>query len=382
MYISKSSFILFIFTFLIIILPVNAKVIYEHGSIIEEIEMQKNLTLKKHTEQYKELSLKKTKDVIILADFFNIGTETKKLPFLQKNTVNLKIQFIAAKLDKLNYDFIIFKDVTTDQIYYELREKINKQKHGWGTYIFNPEYAYNTLIECPHPRYDKLTWKIGAYIFSESNSKGFLLSGAHRFTNKRKKGNLYGNSDVAHIKRSVFQVMHIAWCSKQTSTYQIHGFSSKKYKNHFSERTDVVISSGEGIVTKEIFILNKYFRTLGKKYNNSIHCHVASESSKYSLINITVNRNNLILQNTDEKISGTKTLNKLAATDNRQGKYCIHYIKSPFIHIEVSSDLRFLSNIHPSLGRITIDSIVKTIKTTANKRQVMPPKYNFSTPFY
>jgi hypothetical protein len=342
--------------------------IYETGSLADEIKLQKHLVFKKHTEQFDEFTKDSPEDILIMSDFFNAGVKIRSLQYLSKIAANFKMDEIAAILDKSNYDFVVFRDTLNNSTFYVLREKINRQTHGWGTYIYNPNYVYDALIECPHPIFDKGSWFIGMKIFLRSNTKAFLLSGAHRFTNQKKKGNLYGSSDTAHIKRSVFQIMHIAWCNPQTSTYQIHGFSSKKYKKIFPETTDVVLSSGKGEITKEVFILNKYLKKLSLKNTTPINSHVANGYNQFTYHNITVNRNSLLSINKSGMVSDSKAFRTLAATDNRQGKYSVHHTKSPFIHIELSSHLRFLESIRPDIAEIIVGAIVETIKMTAYRR--------------
>ena len=359
---------LYLFIILIACLPLHGALVHEFGSLTKEIDQRIRTVFKKNTNQYREFSKDNTDDLLILAKFYEIGKRINSFAFLYKDTRRIQESIIASQLDELNYDFVIFKDIFTDSVYYILREKIDNNIYGWGTYVFNPEYTYDVLIECPHPKYDWSSAVIGIKTFCGSNSKAFFIAGAHRFANGKKKGNLYGNADVGHLKLSVFQAMHIALCDPHTSTYQIHGFASGKYDDEFPANTDIVISSSNDIVTKEALVLDKTLKQLSNENNFLLHPHVANKLPKLSLPNIAVNKKNLYSDNEKEIVSDGNSFRNLAAKDNRQGKYCNTYTLSPFVHIEVGSDLRKLASISRKIENIIVSAIEKTIYTTAFSR--------------
>ena len=150
---------------------------------------------------------------------------------------------------------------------------------------------------------------------------------------------------MAHLKLTVFQILHVAWCGQQTSTYQIHGFSSSKYDDIFPQLTDIVISSAEGKVTKEVFILNRLFKKLGNKNNIPVHSYVANDLPKLSYANIVVNKKSLLIDNSNGIVVDSDILNGLVAKDNRQGKYSVIYTHAPFVHIELGSNLRSMGAV-------------------------------------
>jgi hypothetical protein len=369
--------IFYLFIILLTCLPLRGALIREFGRIGKEFDRRKRTVLKKNTGQYRELSKNSTEDILILAKFYEVGKIINSFVFLHGDSRKMLESIAASQLDKLNYDFVIFKDILTDTVYYILREKLNNDIYGWGTYIFNPEYTYDVLIECPHPLFDWYSADIGINIFCRSNSKAFFMAGAHRFANSKKKGNLYGNSDAAHLKLSVFQAMHIAWCGSHTSTYQIHGFKSGKYDDEFPTDTDIVISSSDGVVTKEALILNKSFKKLSKENNFLLHSHVANELPRLSYANIAVNKKSLVSDNEKGRICDGERFRNLAAKDNRQGKYSNTYALSPFVHIEIGSDLRYLISVSPNIENIIISAVEKTIFATAYSRKTHPHNHTY-----
>ena len=363
-----------IFLSLVIILltisSLNGAIIHEFGNIINRADRIKRAVYKKNTGLYREFSKNSAKDMVILADFFEVGRRMNSFAFLYKQTRTIQEIAVATQLDKLHYDLIIFTDIFTDSVYYILQEKNNKETYGWGTYIFNPEYTYDVLIECPHPLFDWGSTIIGINIFQKTNSKAFFMAGAHRNANGKKKGNLYGNSDAAHRKLSVFQAMHIAWTDSKTSTYQIHGYKSGKYNDLFPQTTDFVLSSSKGDVTKEVLVLNSSLKKIAKENNFIIHSQVANELPAFSYTNITVNRKSpfSVIENNEDIVYDGESFNELAGNDNRQGKYSNTYAKSPFVHVEIGSNLRRLISISSNIEFIVISSFERAIYTTAFKR--------------
>ena len=170
------------------IFSLNGALVRETGNIIKEIEIRKRVVFKKNREKYREFSKDNKEDMVILVDFFDIGIRINTLAYLQKDLRKIQEDIVALKLDKLNYDFVVFTDTFTDSVYYELREKITTDPHGWGSYIFNPEYTYDVLIECPHPKFDRYSTDVGIRVFRGSDSKAFFMAGAHRFADSKKRG--------------------------------------------------------------------------------------------------------------------------------------------------------------------------------------------------
>ena len=327
---------------------VNAALITKNENIFDEINSRKAVLFQKHDNNYfyKYIYTNPAYMVIEIA-------ATSFIPYLDyKKTIDTSKPYelrdhIVDFLDVINYDFVIFKDSFTGRTFYELREKDlygkASQKYGWGTYFYNPNYTYDVMIEAPHPLFDSNTWLIAINCFTKMNGKAFFMAGAHRY-------NIEGDghpSDVAHCKYSLFNANHIAWSRKTTTTYQIHGFSSKHHTD-FPEYTDAVLSSGnKNVVSKSIIQLDHYLDLVSQDSNNLSHpegvfySYVYNELDSKNAINKEINRNPLEKDPAKMYVNGKKFVS-LGATSNIEGQYTRDNINpGGFIHCEFGSYIRF-----------------------------------------
>jgi hypothetical protein len=105
-----------------------------------------------------------------------------------------------------------FTDVDNGRTYCVLREVGDAEPDGrvdlgWGTFIVNPRAARPLHIDIAHPLFDTNTAAEGIRVFKETDSRTFLMSGAHRNANAAASScqASYKQADVAHNTVNMFQ---------------------------------------------------------------------------------------------------------------------------------------------------------------------------------
>ncbi len=137
----------------------------------------------------------------------------------------------------IDYDLIEFVDTTAgDAVYYVLK---NNASNYWGTYVYNPDYCRSLVIQSPHPKKDYNTGKEGVYVFRETESLFFCMSGTSRCNHSgfstcsgttsvcSGSSESYRVSDLAHVLHTVFQsttdtLLHFF---PNVVFLQLHGFA-------------------------------------------------------------------------------------------------------------------------------------------------------------
>lgn len=137
----------------------------------------------------------------------------------------------------LDYRIVEFVDTTTspDATYYLLE---NTGSNYWGSVAFNPSYCRPLVIQSPHPGYDFRTGQQGAYVFRETESYVFCISGTHRCNNASFStcagtttvcggSSAFRISDQPHVVNSTFQTTTDTLFNRYSNTYfiQLHGFT-------------------------------------------------------------------------------------------------------------------------------------------------------------
>lgn len=122
----------------------------------------------------------------------------------------------AANLaNQVDYDLTIYSDQPSGETYYLLT---SNNANYWGTYVFNPNYCRELVIQAPHPRKDFNTARQGIHVFRESESMLFMMAGTHRCNHSDPAGCSgstrvcgeampvdYRISDLAHRTTTLFQ---------------------------------------------------------------------------------------------------------------------------------------------------------------------------------
>jgi hypothetical protein len=242
------------------------------------------------------------------------------------------------------YELILFTDTGfQDREYYLLKEKIPIGK-GWGTFIINPSFDREIVIEVPHARYDSNTNKEGIDVFRFTGSHYFIMSGTHRCANSEESvcsgtTSACGSSgpcrvsDMAHYEKALFQTLHEGVTIRNPQIYSInlHGHASSNCEDFF-------LTNGHATLSKPIlFNLKSSLLTSG-----GVTAAVAGDGT---------------------------SLCPLIGSNNVQGRFtngssepCVQAASSTtgyFIHIEQSSYVRSNSSVYTKL----IDAINANIQT-------------------
>ncbi len=140
-----------------------------------------------------------------------------------------------------NYQVRTFTDSITTKSYCLLMEVLDADDdgivdRGWGTFIVNDAASRPDLNHsAPHPIYDAMTENQAINIFQDTDSRSYLMCGAHRHANGLTGGTCessYGEADCAHQVDGTFhaavQAMneyygdtawaHVQWHGKSATT--------------------------------------------------------------------------------------------------------------------------------------------------------------------
>jgi len=180
---------------------------------------------------------------------FNVPTATELEDWRTLAVALLALDLSAA--DSLvsanlpNYELVEFLDTGfQNRTYYLLRERIPLSR-GWGTYLVNPAFERNLMVQVPHPRNDLDTWAEGADLFRQTGSRFFLMAGTHRCasgetspcsgTSSVCEDGTYRISDVAHFVDAPFQAVHEVLDAGVPNLYvmSLHGNGQSACENIF-----------------------------------------------------------------------------------------------------------------------------------------------------
>ncbi len=156
------------------------------------------------------------------------------------------------------YQLIEYTDIGFEnKTYFLLREKTPITR-GWGTFIINPNYDREIVIEVPHPRFDSNTDRQGADVFRRTGSHFLIMTGTHRCANSEESpcsgttGACGGSapfrvSDAAHFDEAIFQTTHETIAAKYPQGYSInlHGHGRSNCEDFF-------LSNGHSTDSKQI----------------------------------------------------------------------------------------------------------------------------------
>jgi hypothetical protein len=198
---------------------------------------------------------------------------------------------------------------------------------GWGTFIVNNNAKRRNLNQsAPHPIYDETTENQAINIFQDTDSRSYLMCGAHRHTNGKSdlEGTCernYGEADCAHQTNTMFHAAVVALNQYYANTpwthIQWHGKGEKTCPN-----VDVYGSQG--------------FKERQRRHSNvrSLKRHMADNQPDFTF-----------------ELTTPKPACDLNATDNVQGQYlngatdiCVANTggnaTNKFVHLEQSQKIR------------------------------------------
>ena len=144
-------------------------------------------------------------------------------------------------------------------LFMEVQDSNNNGKvdRGWGTFIVDPIADRELSHQAPHPIYDSTTENQAVGVFRDSNSRSYLMCGAHRLANSQSSvcQSSYGMADCAHNVANMFQPTNeemIAFYGASSWTaIQWHGMAADTCSNvesYLSHGRNVVPVAGDKIL--------------------------------------------------------------------------------------------------------------------------------------
>ena len=282
----------------------HSKMMEQEGKVVnflEEIRRLKQVAPQKESNQYQPPTTEQLRQFQRLAQAF----------------FTLDFKRVQQLAQPLGYQLVKWRDLASETTVLGLIETPNQEglTRGWGSYFLNPSVKNSHFIEAPHILFDRFTPEIASQVFLLSGARGFFMAGAHR------NANGVGTADVCDPIASIFQVVHEAAITQQSTTWQIHGFSDPVGKG-FPKMTQVVLSPGKGEILSVIIEFRSHLARNGYTtylYNELLPDHPLN-------------------QRVNNGVPG-ETFAPLAATENVQGIYS-RSIQASFVHTELESQVR------------------------------------------
>ena len=252
------------------------------------------------------------------------------------------LQGLTSDAEAIGYDVLSL--TAGDDTYFGLQESNTiAQPKGWGSFLLRQGAAGNALIEVAHPLADINTLEISAQAFADSDSRGFLIAGAHRNANGQ------DTADVAHLDESIFQEVHQSFAENaaEVSVWQIHGFDIDIHPE-LPNYSDAIVSAGTGDVTEILLGLDQRIDDLEGDWDS------------FSFNTLDVDDPLNVATNGD--IAGN-TFSLLAATTNIQQLHTTS-IGGQFVHIELEQSFRIDGG--ESARQLIAQTIADSISSSTN----------------
>lgn len=167
-----------------------------------------------------------------------------------------------AGLDALNYDLRPLND-DSGKSYWVAQERSTGFR-GLGTYVVDPNYTRNVVVEVPHPLWDTNTPEEGTDIFQGLAARGLFIAGTHRCANPDTPSGCSGTttscltgsipvriSDAPHFTGNFMYAGHGATLqlAPPPLTINLHG--------NASEPVDVTLADGTRIAAPDSALVNQ-----------------------------------------------------------------------------------------------------------------------------
>ena len=155
-------------------------------------------------------------------------------------------------LDGVYYDLFVLND-ESGKSYLVAQERASPFR-GQGTYIVDPQYARNAVIEVPHPLWDVNTPEEGVAIIQALEARALFIAGTHRCANPDTPSGCQGTttscdtgsipvriSDAPHFTRNFMYAAHGATLQLVPAalSLNIHGNTAEPYGIQISDGTRV-----------------------------------------------------------------------------------------------------------------------------------------------
>ncbi len=183
-----------------------------------------------------------------------------------------------TSLDALNYDLKFLNDLDFVKSYLVAQERSAGFK-GLGTYIVDPNFDRNLVMEVPHPIFDINTPEEGTAIFQNIGARALLIAGTHRCANLGTPSGCSGTttacgssqpyriSDAPHFTGNFMHAAHEASLSLTDPpvTFNLHGNNS--------EVPDIELSDGTKNVAPDTATVNRLRNALEARLASVASCN-------------------------------------------------------------------------------------------------------------
>ena len=156
----------------------------------------------------------------------------------------------------VNYNLSVLRDAGTRKDYYVAAER-KSNAGGLGTYILDPHYSRNVILEVPHPLFDAGTPEEALLLFQKGGARAIFISGTHRCANLGEASTCGGRttacsapggprrnepfrvSDAAHFDQNFFTAAHRATLTltPQPIALSVHGNTDEPVEAELSDGT-------------------------------------------------------------------------------------------------------------------------------------------------
>ncbi len=173
---------------------------------------------------------------------------------------------INTRAELLGYELIYLYDQVHNRKYLILQKDLNKKnKHYWGTYVFNLQKPKSFIIEIPRPYYELNTLDIGTEIYQGLDALSLLVSDTHPYTELQGKSDVILTQNLSTLFTLVHQVL-LRETHQNYLTIHIRGFRETEGQN--LPKSNMVVSfrsaiPEEGDIKNEEQILLKTIKGLG-----------------------------------------------------------------------------------------------------------------------
>jgi hypothetical protein len=160
---------------------------------------------------------------------------------------------VIAGLNALNYDLNLLNDNVSGKSYLVAQER-SVGFAGLGTYLVDPSYVRNVIVEVPHPLWDTNTPEEGSDVFQGLGARALFIAGTHRCANPDTPSGCSGTStscntgsipvrisDAPHFTGNFMYAAHSAGLQMvpQPISLNLHGNSSEPVEVTLSDGTRI-----------------------------------------------------------------------------------------------------------------------------------------------
>lgn len=192
------------------------------------------------------------------------------------------MQGAVPALTALRYEVRTLHD-KLGKSYWVVQERPNGFR-GLGTYLVDPTFVRNVVVEVPHPLSDLGTLEEGVQMFQALDARSLYIAGTHRCANPDAASGCSGTttscgkasiavrvSDASHMTQNFMQAAHAAGLRLKTPpvSLNLHG--------NASEIAEVTLSDGTRHAARQTALVNRLRRALNARSVTAASCNWARD---------------------------------------------------------------------------------------------------------